>query len=1155
MANKPEMQTINGNWAASTAAYALSEAAAIYPITPSSDMAEYADDWASKGQLNVYGNVPTVIEMQSEAGAAGTLHGMLSGGVLGTTFTASQGLLLMIPNMYKMVGELLPCVIHVSARSLASHALSIFGDHSDIYSIRPTGFAMLSSNSVQEVVDLATVAHLAAVEASYPFLHFFDGFRTSHEFNKVGIITQDQFASLINPKKIAEFKARALNPEHPHQQGTAQNPDTYFQNREACNKHVAALPSIVQKMMDKVAKVTGRKYKLFDYVGAPDATNVIIAMGSGCEAIDQTVEKLNKAGAKLGLIKVRLYRPFSAQHLMAAIPASCQVLTILDRAKENGAIGEPLYSDVATALLEQGRTNLKILGGRYGLSSKEFTPDMVAAIYENAESNSPKNHFSVGINDDVTHNSLTVTARPELEDDGGYKFYGLGSDGTVGANRNSVSIVGDNTNLYAQAYFQYDSKKSGSTTISHLRFSKKPIRNTYLVKNPSFVACHNQTFLTRFDMLAGIKTGGTFLLNTTYSRDEIANHLPEAVVQTLLEKKINFYIINAYKIAADIGMRGRVNTIMQSAFFKLTNVIPYETAKQYMKDAIDKSYGKKGGAVLQMNYKAVDSADSCLEKVSLAANTKGFKAAVKKSGNKYFDEFCSPIYGLKGNNLPVSAFSPDGRVPTATSQYEKRDIATTLPTWLPEHCIQCNQCALVCPHGCLRPSLATTEGLKNAPETFVTRPATGFPDKQYRIQLSPGDCTGCGMCANVCPSREKALVMEDFEACKDWDNYKFSLTLPYPDVTPTNIKNSQFLKPYFEFSGACAGCGETPYIKLVSQLFGKRMIVANATGCTSIYSGSSPSCPYTTDADGHGPAWANSLFEDNAEFGFGIAGAYDIRREEAKKRVQDLADNGSDATAKALAKAYLDTYEDATANEAATREMTAYLKTLDLTKHHRSKAILAVADALVKKSIWCIGGDGWAYDIGFGGLDHVIANNLDVNLLVLDTEVYSNTGGQSSKATPSGAIAKFAAGGKPTNKKDLGAIAMNYDNVYIAQIAMGANMAQTLTALKEAEAYRGPSLVIAYSTCINHGIDMSQGMKVMKNAVEAGYWTLFRRPAYGELILDSKEPTADYIEFVTSETRYKSLEGINPAAAKELFAQGAEAAKKRHEKYIKIAGK
>ena len=1115
---KTKMQTINGNNAAAHVAYHLSEAAAIYPITPSSDMAEYCDEWTAKGKRNVFGGIPRVIEMQSEAGAAGTLHGLLAGGVLGTTFTASQGLLLMIPNMYKICGELLPCVMHVSARAVASHALSIFGDHSDVMGVRSTGWGMLCANSVQEAQDLALVAHLSAVEGSYPFVHFFDGFRTSHEFNKISVIAPEDMKKLVNFKKIEQFRKRALDPTRPHQQGTAQNPDTFFQNREAVNPTIAALPNIVQTAMDKVTKLTGRGYKLFDYAGDPAAKHIIIAMGSACETIEETLAQ------GTGLVKVRLYRPFNTEALLDVIPESAEVITVLDRTKENGSVGEPLYLDVMGAFSRSCESlgnkfkNLKkIISGRYGLSSKEFTPAMVRAVYENMKSETPKDKFTVGINDDVSHTSLDIswgssfttfqccespphTPPTSLDvETRGFVFYGIGSDGTVGANKNSVAIVGDNTDMFAQAYFVYDSKKSGGTTISHLRFSDKPIKSAYVVTHPEFVACHNQTFLNHLDMFSGIREGGTFLLNTTYPHEEIAGILPPSVKKVLAERKINFYIVNAYKIAADLGLKGRINTIMQAAFFKLTEVIPFATAVRLMKAAIDKSYGKKGQAVLDMNYAAVDSAETAIVKIEIPDTwLTAVPAAISKTkntgGRAYFNNFCRPILDYKGNDLPVSAFSADGRVPTATSKFEKRNIATMLPQWVPENCIQCNQCALVCPHGCIRPCLLSG-AFPPAPPQFKTLKALGFPEHEYRIQLSPADCTGCGSCANVCPSKNKALVMRDFDKVDEVANYEYSLKIPYPNLDPTNIKNSQFLKPYFEFSGACAGCGETPYIKLASQLFGKRMIIANATGCTSIYGGSSPTCPYCTDENGHGPAWANSLFEDNAEFGLGIRLAYDIRGGYGGER------------------------------------------------------------PVMNPSVWIIGGDGWAYDIGYGGLDHVLASNEDVNILVLDTEVYSNTGGQSSKSTPAGAIAKFASGGKPTNKKDLGAMAMNYDNVYVAQVALGANYAQCLTAFREAEAHKGPSLIIAYSTCINHGMDMSNGMKTMKNAVECGYWTLYRRDPKVGLVIDSKAPTASYREFLSNENRYKALEKANPAAADKLFAEAEAKARARREKYERLSNK
>jgi pyruvate-ferredoxin/flavodoxin oxidoreductase len=1046
---KEEITTINGNGAIAHTAYMLTEAAPIYPITPSSDMAEYCDEWASRGVTNAFGKVPEIIEMQSEAGAAGTLHGILLGGALGTTFTSSQGLLLMIPNMYKIVGELLPAVFHVSARTVAAHALSIFGDHSDVYACRQTGVAMLASNSVQEAADMSLLSHLAAIEASYPFLHFIDGFRTSHEFNKISMPAAETAKKLLNQKALAEFRARALNPDKPRVYGTAQNPDTYFQNREACNTAVDAIPRIVQNYMDGFAKETGRAYKLFDYAGVADAEHIIVAMGSVCETIEETLPKLK---GKYGLIKVRLYRPFAVDAFINQIPKTAKTITVLDRTKENGAVGDPLYTDVCSALFESGIPNIKVLAGRYGLSGKEFTPDMAAGIFNN----SVKNHFTVGIDDDVTHMSLDIIPRPDLHEAGGCRFYGLGSDGTVGANRNSVSIIGDNTGMYAQAYFVYDSKKSGGTTVSHLRFSAKPIKSTYLVTHPTFVACHNQTFLAKFDMLDGIADGGTFLLNTTYGEEKLNDILPNAVKRVVAAKHLNFYIINAYSIAKDLGLGGRINTIMQSAFFKLTNIMDFEAIKGYMKKAIDKSYGKKGAAVVEMNYRAVDSADANLVRVAVPKEWANLPA---ENGQPATDTvgIIEAINGLQGDKLPVSAFSADGHTETATTKYEKRNIATQLPQWRSEHCIQCNRCAFVCPHACIRPHLL--EAGREKPETFKTIKATGvpnMPDAEYRIQVSPRDCTGCGACANVCPARMKALVMTPFEQIKEDENYEYSLGLPYPDTEPVNVKMSQFRRPLFEFSGACAGCGETPYIKLLTQLYGDRMIIANATGCSSIYGASSPTCPYAKNAAGQGPAWANSLFEDNAEFGFGIR-----------------------------------------------------------------KALNAAGKT--DKVVWVIGGDGWAYDIGFGGLDHILSTDEDINVLVLDTEVYSNTGGQASKSTPMGAAAKFASGGKRTGKKDLGAMMMQYPNCYVAQVAMGANYEHTLRVLKEAAEHKGPSLVIAMCTCINHGIDMSNGMKIMADAVKCGYTKLYHRPAGGELVMDSAPPTGSIEEFKASQTRFRKI--------------------------------
>ncbi len=1038
---KTQFETISGNEATARSAYLLTEAAPIYPITPSSDMAECCDQWANKGHTNILGKVPEVIQMQSEAGAAGTLHGLMLGGTLGTTFTSSQGLLLMIPNLYKMVGELLPAVVHVAARTIAMHSLSIFGDHSDVYACRSTGIAMLASNSVQENADLALISHLAAIEASYPFMHFFDGFRTSHEFNKIQIPDKIIAEKLLNREALTKFRSRALNPENPKIYGTTENSDTFFQHREAANPYINTVPSVVENYMQEFAKLTGRKYNLFDYVGDPQAEHIIIAMGSACETIEETLPKLN---GKFGLIKVRLYRPFSATHLLKAIPNTTKTITVLDRTKENGAVGDPLYLDIAAVV-----RNKTIIAGRYGLSSKEFTPDMVAAIYNNAITTEPKMHFTIGIHDDVSQTSLPVKPCPELHLKGGCRFYGLGSDGTVGANKNSCAIIGDNTNLYSQAYFVYDSKKSGGTTISHLRFSEKPIHAPYLVTHPDFVACHNQTFLTKFDMLSGITQGGTFLLNTTYTADEIDNILPNHIKRTLRDNNIKFYIINAYKIAKELGLGVRINTIMQSAFFKLVNLIDFDEIKNLMKICAEKSYSKKGPAVVAMNHQAIDSADTALQKIDVNTLTISEENCDFKAKT-----MIQTINCLQGDTLPVSAFTPDGSAPTATTQYEKRDIATSLPCWIPENCIQCNRCALVCPHATIRPVLTN----KPTPTDFTTIKALGVPGYdgyQYRIQISPHDCTGCGACAKVCPSKNKALVMKSFDQIHEDENYKFSLTLPEIKIDSKNVKLSQFNRPLFEFSGACAGCGETPYIKLLTQLYGDKLVIANATGCSSIYGGSSPSCPYAKNNAGHGPAWANSLFEDNAEFGFGLRKALNIQ-------------------------------------------------------------------GATDKIVWVIGGDGWAYDIGFGGLDHVLASQENINILVLDTEVYSNTGGQASKATPKGAVAKFASGGKQTDKKNLGAMMMQYPNVYVAQIAMGANMEHTLKVLKEATAHNGPSLVIAMATCINQGIDMSNGMGIMADAVKCGYTTLYHRdPKNGEIVIDSPAPIGNIDEFKNNQTRFR----------------------------------
>ena len=1175
--------TIDGNTAASHVAYAFSDVAAIYPITPSSPMAESADEMAARGQTNLFGQKVKVSEMQSEAGAAGAVHGSLVAGALTSTFTASQGLLLMIPNMYKISGELLPCVFHVSARALAAHALNIFGDHADVMACRQTGFAMIASNSVQEAMDLALVSHLSTLKASVPFLHFFDGFRTSHEVQKIDVIDYEDMAKLCDFEKVKEFRARAMNPEHPHQRGTAQNGDIYFQNREAANKYYNAVPEIVAEEMKKVSALTGREYHLFDYYGAADAENVIVIMGSGAEAAEETIDYLNARGKKTGMVKVRLYRPFSAKHFVAAIPATAKCLSVLDRTKEPGSLGEPLYLDVVAALKEMGR-DIQVLGGRYGMGSKEFNPTMIKAIYENMEAAAPKNHFTVGIDDDVTGTSLPIGEKIDAAPAGAIscKFYGLGSDGTVGANKNSIKIIGDHTDKFAQGYFEYDSKKSGGLTISHLRFGDQEIKSTYLIDAADFIACHNPSYVTKYDMVSDLKEGGTFLLNSHWTAEEMEEHLPAAMKRALAAKKAKFYNIDGIGIAAKVGMGNRTNTVMQAAFFKLANVIPYDKAEEYMKAAAKKSYGRKGDKIVQMNYDAIEAGAKGLVEIPVPEswlNATTGAEAVKVPATEYFDQVVSPVLRHEGDKLPVSAFDPAGVVPTGTTKYEKRGIAVNVPEWQIENCIQCNQCSLVCPHACIRPVLVE-EGVET-PASFQTKPATGFKGYKYRMQVSPLDCTGCGNCADICPAKVKALVMKPLETQSVQEaNWEFGVTVQNPAVKPTNIKNSQFLQPLFEFSGACAGCGETPYVKLITQLFGDRMLIANATGCSSIYGGSAPTCPYTVNAKGHGPAWANSLFEDNAEFGYGMNLATSQRRAKLADTVRALiAVEWCGEAIKAAGQKWLDNMDDAEGSKAAAAELLAACEDgIDLSgtpyeadwiKNGKicncdacklAREVIENADLLVKKSIWIFGGDGWAYDIGYGGLDHVLAQDEDVNVLVLDTEVYSNTGGQSSKSTPTGAVAKFAAAGKRTRKKDLGMMAMSYGYVYVAQVAMGANPAQLLKAISEAEAYKGPSLIIAYAPCINHGINMGKSQAEEKRAVEAGYWQLYRfNPDLAEqgqnpFTLDSKEPTADYEEFIKSETRYTSLAKQFPEIAESLFQKAQADAKARLESYKRLAG-
>ena len=1161
--------TIDGNTAAAHVAYAFSDVAAIYPITPSSPMAEVADEWGAQGRKNLFGQKVRIAEMQSEGGAAGAVHGSLAAGALTTTFTASQGLLLMIPNMYKISGEMLPGVFHVTARALAAHSLSIFGDHSDVMGARQTGFAMLASASVQEVMDLALVTHLSAIKASLPFVHFFDGFRTSHEIQKIEQIEYEDMAKLLDYDAVKRFRERALNPEHPHQSGTAQNPDIYFQGREAANIHYAKVPEIVEYYMEKVGDLTGRRYHLFDYVGAPDAERVLVIMGSGADVAEEAINYLNAKGEKLGLIKVRLYRPFAADKFLAAIPATCKKIAVLDRTKEPGSLGEPLYLDIVDAIAEAG-LDIKCYGGRYGLGSKEFTPTMVKQVYDNLKLDEPKNHFTVGIIDDVMNTSLPegdfVNAAPE----GTIccKFFGLGSDGTVGANKNSIKIIGDHTNMFAQGYFAYDSKKSGGLTISHLRFGKTPIQSPYLIDSADFVACHNASYVTRYDVLEGIKDGGVFLLNSPWTVEDMERELPASMKQTIAKKHIRFYNMDAVKLAREVGMGNRINTIMQSAFFKLAEIIPADEAIDYMKAAAKKSYAKKGEDVVQKNYAAIDIGVTGITEINYpeawATATSG-ATAMHVSDDPYFVDFIKPILAQQGDKLPVSKLAADGYVPTGTTKYEKRGIAVEVPMWIPENCIQCNQCALVCPHASIRPFVMTEE--TEAPETFVAKKANGVGDgKLFRIQVSPYDCTGCGSCVNVCPAKTKALKMAPLAEVEkvENDNWNFAMDLPTLDlpVNKATVKGSQFLQPMFEFSGACAGCGETPYVKLVTQLFGDRMIVANATGCSSIYGGSAPTCPYTVNKQGHGPAWANSLFEDNAEFGFGMNLATTHRRERLADLIRQLAEGCGDEV-KSICNAWLENKDDA---EGSRKAAPAVVKMAEECMNcgcecdEICKEIYDLRDLLVKKSQWIFGGDGWAYDIGYGGLDHVLAMDEDVNVLVMDTEVYSNTGGQSSKATPTGSVAKFAAAGKRTKKKDLGMMAMSYGYVYVSKVCMGANPAQLLKAMVEAEAYKGPSLIIAYAPCINHGIKagMNKVQDEAKRAVEAGYWPLYRYnpdlAAQGKnpFTLDSKPATGDYKEFILGENRYAALKQQFPEEAATLFARAEQEAKDKYDYYKKL---
>ena len=1165
---------MDGNHAAAHASYAFTDVAAIYPITPSSVMAEATDEWATQGRTNIFGQTVQVTEMQSEAGAAGTVHGSLAAGALTTTYTASQGLLLMIPNLYKIAGEQLPGVFNVSARAIASHALSIFGDHSDVYACRQTGCAMLCESSVQEVMDLTPVAHLAAIKGKVPFINFFDGFRTSHEIQKIETWDYEDLKDMADMDAIDEFRAHALNPNHPCQRGSAQNPDIFFQAREACNPYYDALPAIVQEYMDKVNEKIGTNYKLFNYHGAADAEHVIVAMGSVCDTIDETVDYLLAKGAKVGVVKVRLYRPFSAEALINAIPDSVKQISVLDRTKEPGALGEPLYLDVVAALKGTKFDAVPVFTGRYGLGSKDTTPAQIVAVYENTA----KAKFTLGIVDDVTNLSLEVGAPLVTTPEGtiNCKFWGLGADGTVGANKNSIKIIGDNTDMYAQAYFDYDSKKSGGVTMSHLRFGKSPIKSTYLIKQANFVACHNPSYINKYNMVQELVDGGTFLLNCPWDMEGIEKHLPGQVKAFIANHNIKFYVIDGIKIGKEIGLGGRINTVLQSAFFKLANIIPEEHAIELMKAAAKATYGKKGDKIVQMNYDAIDAGAKEIVEINVPeawkdAEDEGLFTPEIKGGRKDVVDFVKNIQtkvnAQEGNNLPVSAFTEyvDGSTPSGSSAFEKRGIAVDIPVWKPENCIQCNRCAYVCPHAVIRPVALTEEEVANAPAGLETIDMIGMPGVKFTMTVSAYDCTGCGSCANVCPGKkgEKALVMENMEAnAGKQDYFDYGREIPVkPEVVAkfkeTTVKGSQFKQPLLEFSGACAGCGETPYAKLITQLFGDRMYIANATGCSSIWGNSSPSTPYTVNEKGQGPAWSNSLFEDNAEFGYGMLLAQRALRDGLKTKVERLVEEAKNEDVIAAAKEYLDTFACGATNGTATDNLVAALEACACDCELK-KDILKNKDFLSKKSQWIFGGDGWAYDIGFGGVDHVLASGKDINIMVFDTEVYSNTGGQASKATKTGAIAQFAAGGKDVKKKDLAGIAMSYGYVYVAQIAMGADFNQTVKAIAEAEAYPGPSLIIAYAPCINHGIKkgMSKAQTEEALAVECGYWNNFRfNPAAegAKFTLDSKAPVLEnYKDFLNGEVRYNALARFNPEKAEVMFAKNEAEAKERYEYLQKL---
>ena len=1169
------IKTIDGNTAAAHVAYAFTDVATIFPITPSSTMAELVDEWSAQGLKNIFNQRVNVVEMQSEAGAAGAFHGSLQSGALTTTFTASQGLLLMIPNMYKVAGELLPGVFHVSARALASQALSIFGDHQDVMAARQTGCVMLASGSVQEVADIAPVAHLAAIKGRLPFVHFFDGFRTSHEIQKVEVLEYEDYANLIDYKALQEFRDRALSPEHPVTRGTAQNSDIYFQTREASNKYYDGIIPIVEEYMNKMAELTGRKYGLFDYYGDPNATNIIVAMGSVTETIEETIDDLNSKGEKLGLVKVHLYRPFSVKHFLDVVPKSVEKICVIDRTKEPGSIGEPLYLDVRSVYYNKENAPI-IIGGRYGLGSKDVTPASIKAIYDNLDSDNPKDLFTVGINDDVTNTSIPVDESYKLSHQGtiNCKFWGLGSDGTVGANKQAIKIIGDNTEKYAQAYFAYDSKKSGGITMSHLRFGDTPIRSTYLIDNADYIACHNQSYVHEYDLLKGLKKGGTFVLNTIWSEQELESHLPAKMKNYLANNDINFYTVNATKIAQEIGLGNRINMIMQSAFFKLANIIPEEEATNYLKTSINKAYGKKGEKVVNMNYAAVEQGKNALVKINIPSSwaTAVDDNHVNENEPEFIRNILRPVNAQEGDNLPVSAFNgiEDGTFPNGTAAYEKRGIAINVPEWIPENCIQCNQCSYICPHATIRPFLLNEEEVNKAPENFVTKKATGkaFAGLQYKIQVDTMDCTGCGNCADVCPAKEKALVMKPLETQTEVEipNWEFAVSqVSYKGdlVEGKTVKDSQFKTPLHEFSGACAGCGEPAYIKLATQLFGERMMIANATGCSSIWGGSAPSTPYTINHEGKGPSWANSLFEDNAEFGFGMyLGVKQIRAKLADL-MTELLSLEDVSCSKEVFENWLDNKDCGQGSKEASKKVLETIENCSCSGRAKEliEEIKQRKDYLVKRSQWILGGDGWAYDIGYGGLDHVLASGEDVNVLVFDTEIYSNTGGQASKSTPVAAMAKFAAAGKRSRKKDLGMMAMSYTNVYVAQVAMGADKNQLIKAMIEAENYDGPSLIIAYAPCISHGLKEGMGRTTANQAqaVACGYWHLYRyNPELKEqgknpFTLDSKEPTESFRDFLMNQVRYAAIAKQYPDVADELFNLAEQNSKERLESYKRLA--